>query len=426
MTGQRFNEFIGTVRRLYHPLNACFVIDNAPAHRQAVNLPLPQNFSVCYLPPYSPFLNICENAFALWKGNIKDSLAEVRDQLLREDHQQRMSTLGQLAEQGTAVGKSTFYVEADLDEEICSDCESDDSGTGDDYEEVDFVPEVRPPTPRKPHKSKVEIDGNNTGPDSSNSNKGTPPGPPGKPPKPSTLPKPQLNQKAFSSPSKQAKKVAVAVPSNKPTFLNKPMAKVLPQPQKPSPDNPSALPRALPFKHPTQDNRSENSCPSSTSPDSGGSVQSAFVAELSNFISSSSKHLERLQVTVEDQQSTDSSLYVDGSSVREHPLSCHPWFHEDANRTMGDARVMQIRQEGAFLVRPSSKEHPYTLVVFSDKKVCNLPINLRTDGQYALGSEESEEKRFESVAALIKYHLHSKINLSHGDHVQLSKHAQRQ
>ncbi|GFO46270.1 parathyroid hormone/parathyroid hormone-related peptide receptor-like [Plakobranchus ocellatus] len=99
MTGQRFNEFIGTVCRLYHPLNACFVIDNAPAHRQAVNLPLPQNFSVRYLPPYSPFLNICENAFALWKGNIKDSLAEVRDQLLREDHQQRMATLRQLAEQ---------------------------------------------------------------------------------------------------------------------------------------------------------------------------------------------------------------------------------------------------------------------------------------------------------------------------------------
>ncbi|GFN74868.1 Dde superfamily endonuclease [Plakobranchus ocellatus] len=69
----------------------------------AVNLPLPQNFSVRYLPPYSPFLNICENAIALWKGNIKDSLAEVRDQLLREDHQQRMATLGQLAEQGTAV-----------------------------------------------------------------------------------------------------------------------------------------------------------------------------------------------------------------------------------------------------------------------------------------------------------------------------------
>ena len=102
MTGQRFNEFIGTVCRLYHPLPACFIIDNAPAHRQAFNLPLPQNFALHYLPLYSPFLNICENAFALWKGNIKDSLVEVRDQLLREDHQQRMATLGQLAEQGIA------------------------------------------------------------------------------------------------------------------------------------------------------------------------------------------------------------------------------------------------------------------------------------------------------------------------------------
>ena len=103
MTGQHFNEFIGTVCRLYHPLHASFIIDNAPAHRQAVNLPLPQNFALRYLLPYSPFLNICENAFALWKGNIKVSLAEVRDQLLREYHQQRMATLGQLAEQGTAV-----------------------------------------------------------------------------------------------------------------------------------------------------------------------------------------------------------------------------------------------------------------------------------------------------------------------------------
>ena len=33
MKGQRFNEFIGTVCRLYHPLHACFIIDNAPAHR---------------------------------------------------------------------------------------------------------------------------------------------------------------------------------------------------------------------------------------------------------------------------------------------------------------------------------------------------------------------------------------------------------
>ncbi|GFR58494.1 DDE superfamily endonuclease [Elysia marginata] len=96
MSDQRINNFIGTVFRLYHPLHACFVIDNAPAHRQAVNLPLPQNFAVRYLPPYLPLLNICENAFALWKGNIKDNLAEVRD------HPQRMAALGQLAQQSTA------------------------------------------------------------------------------------------------------------------------------------------------------------------------------------------------------------------------------------------------------------------------------------------------------------------------------------
>ncbi|GFR85482.1 hypothetical protein ElyMa_006029300 [Elysia marginata] len=37
------------------------------------------------------------------RTTLKDSLAEVRDQLLREDQQQRLATLRQLAEQGNAV-----------------------------------------------------------------------------------------------------------------------------------------------------------------------------------------------------------------------------------------------------------------------------------------------------------------------------------
>ncbi|KAK3718941.1 hypothetical protein RRG08_009454 [Elysia crispata] len=56
-----------------------------------------------YLPPYSPFLNICENALPLWKGAIKDQLAEVRPQLLVQPYQERMATLGQIAEKNTAV-----------------------------------------------------------------------------------------------------------------------------------------------------------------------------------------------------------------------------------------------------------------------------------------------------------------------------------
>ena len=104
MTALRFNEFLQTVCQQYNGDGQCFlIIDNAPAHRQAQNLQMPPNFFVRYLPPYSPFLNICENAFSLWKGAIKDQLAEVRPQLLVQPYQERMATLGQIAEQNTAV-----------------------------------------------------------------------------------------------------------------------------------------------------------------------------------------------------------------------------------------------------------------------------------------------------------------------------------
>ena len=104
MTAQRFNAFILAVCALYQPANACFVIDNAPAHRQAGHLQLPQNLQLRYLPPYSPMLNICENAFSVWKADIKQRLAEVREMLLgMQQHDQRMVTLAQISVQGTAV-----------------------------------------------------------------------------------------------------------------------------------------------------------------------------------------------------------------------------------------------------------------------------------------------------------------------------------
>ena len=82
VTALRLNEFLQTVCQQYNGDGQCFLlIDNAPAHQQAQNLQLPPNFFVRYLPPYSPFSNICEDAFSLWKGAIKDQLAEVRPQL---------------------------------------------------------------------------------------------------------------------------------------------------------------------------------------------------------------------------------------------------------------------------------------------------------------------------------------------------------
>jgi len=104
MTAERFNIFLNNVANRYHnvPHELCFVFDNARAHGRALNANLPLGCEVQYLPPYSPFLNICENAFSIWKQGLKQRLSEVRPQMLTlQTHQQRMATLAQLAEQET-------------------------------------------------------------------------------------------------------------------------------------------------------------------------------------------------------------------------------------------------------------------------------------------------------------------------------------
>ena len=60
------------------------------------------NVSLRFLPAYSPFLNIAENCFSVWKAGLKRQLEEVREQLLQQPHAQQMATLAQLAEQNLA------------------------------------------------------------------------------------------------------------------------------------------------------------------------------------------------------------------------------------------------------------------------------------------------------------------------------------
>ena len=78
---------------------ATFVFDNAPSHRRAHEVHLFQHHQLRFLPPYSPFLNLAENAFSVWKAAVKRQLEEVRDQMLQQPHQQRLATLAQISEQ---------------------------------------------------------------------------------------------------------------------------------------------------------------------------------------------------------------------------------------------------------------------------------------------------------------------------------------
>ena len=88
MTADVFNNFITeTAERYSNNLlldgnSASFIFDNAPANVRAAQVHLPEDCEARFLPPYSPFLNITENAFSIFKAYLKQGLANIRHNLL--------------------------------------------------------------------------------------------------------------------------------------------------------------------------------------------------------------------------------------------------------------------------------------------------------------------------------------------------------
>ncbi|GFR70623.1 insertion element IS630 uncharacterized 39 kDa protein [Elysia marginata] len=104
MTAERFNQFLHDTSLQCNPgQEVCFIFDNARLHGRAAEAHFPTQFEMQYVPPSSPFLNICENAFALWKQALKTRLAEVCHDLLDQPFNERMATLAKLAEQETRI-----------------------------------------------------------------------------------------------------------------------------------------------------------------------------------------------------------------------------------------------------------------------------------------------------------------------------------
>ena len=114
MTAERFNQFLETISLRCNPeQEVCFKFDNAHAHVRAGLTDLSHGFQIQFLPPYSPFLNICENAFALWKQALKTRLAEVRHDLLEQPFNERKARLAEYTEyikssQSTAIFKKNL------------------------------------------------------------------------------------------------------------------------------------------------------------------------------------------------------------------------------------------------------------------------------------------------------------------------------
>ena len=80
-TAAVFNEFLRqSSSRIDGPTT--LVLDNAPCHRSVRDSTIPEHNVVRFLPPYSPFLNIVENAWSVWKAALKAQLAEFQTYLI--------------------------------------------------------------------------------------------------------------------------------------------------------------------------------------------------------------------------------------------------------------------------------------------------------------------------------------------------------
>ena len=101
--GAVFVNFLEEVSMRLGDMPATFVFDNAPCHRGARNAVLYAQHVLRFLPPYSPFLNIVENAWSAWKAALKAELAEARAHIIEMPFQERLAALIQLGEQNLNV-----------------------------------------------------------------------------------------------------------------------------------------------------------------------------------------------------------------------------------------------------------------------------------------------------------------------------------
>jgi hypothetical protein len=96
----RFLHFLQDLSPL-SAADAAFICDNAPAHRGAADAELRETQMLQKLPPYSPMLNIVENAISVYKAAMKRVLEEARPHLLLMTHEERMAQLAGMAEAHT-------------------------------------------------------------------------------------------------------------------------------------------------------------------------------------------------------------------------------------------------------------------------------------------------------------------------------------
>ncbi|KAF6107628.1 B cell linker [Phyllostomus discolor] len=102
-------------------------------------------------------------------------------------------------------------------------------------------------------------------------------------------------------------------------------------------------------------------------------------------------------------------------SEQEADVHCKPWYAGACDRKSAEEALYRSNKDGSFLIRKSSghdSKQPYTLVVFFNKRVYNVPVRfIEATKQYALGRKKNGEEYFGSVAEIIKNHQHSPLVL---------------
>ncbi|XP_075389562.1 B-cell linker protein [Tenrec ecaudatus] len=102
-------------------------------------------------------------------------------------------------------------------------------------------------------------------------------------------------------------------------------------------------------------------------------------------------------------------------SEQEADVHFKPWYAGACDRKSAEEALYKSNKDGSFLIRKSSGhdcKQPYTLVVFFNKRVYNIPVRfIEATKQYALGRKKTGEEYFGSVAEIIKNHQHSPLVL---------------
>lgn len=124
-------------------------------------------------------------------------------------------------------------------------------------------------------------------------------------------------------------------------------------------------------------------------------------------------------------QSVTSSQSSGSANEEEEELKTKPWYHGASTRQEVEPKLIQLKTNGMYCVRQSSGKpsQPYTLVVFCEDRIFNLPIRLRNDRKYALGGEKTDEVSFGSIVELVRFFRRNYLILNgmKGQQTQLKK-----